>query len=155
MARQRRSDLPDGFFHVTARGAGRIRIYRHAEDRRFFLQQLAYVIRRFEWRCHAFCLMGNHYHLVLETSREQLSEGMRWLNGVYAQSFNGKYGRWGHLFGERFWSGSIDSEERLLATCLYVLENPVRAGLCADPDDWPWSGSRLDEDELRRRLGAH
>src|SRR5919204_381521 len=113
MARRRRRDLPDGFFHVGARGAGQIRIYRDDDDRRFFLALLGYVVRRFGWTCHAFCLMGNHYHLVVETTCEQLSDGMRWLNGVYAQSFDGKYSRWGHLFGERFFSRSIDDEAHL------------------------------------------
>jgi putative transposase len=131
MARVPRSELPDeGIFHVGARGAGRIPIFLDDEDRRYFLVLLAVAVAKFEWRCYAFCLMGNHYHLVVEARREELSGGMQLLNGDHAQTFNLKYGRWGHLFGERFWSRLVESDEQLVNTCKYVLENPVRAGLC-------------------------
>jgi REP element-mobilizing transposase RayT len=128
-------------FHVTARGAGRIPIYRDDADRRWFLLLLADAVRDFGWTCHAFCLMTNHYHLVIEAFRQALSDGMQMVNGDYAQGFNGKYERWGHLFGERFWCRPID-DDGLADVCLYVLENPVRAGLCERISDWPWSASR-------------
>ena len=103
MARRPRSELPArGIFHVGARGAGKIPIFLDDEDRRFFLVLLAAAVVAYDWRCYAFCLMGNHYHVVVETRREQLSAGMQLLNGDHAQTFNLKYGRWGHLFGERF-----------------------------------------------------
>jgi len=133
--------MPDeGIFHVGARGAGRIPIFLDDDDRRLFLALFAHVVVRFDWRCYAFCLMGNHYHLIVDARREQLSAGMQVLNGVHAQTFNGRYRRWGHLFGERFWSQAIVTEEQLVSTCAYVVNNPVRAGLCAEPEDWPWSG---------------
>jgi putative transposase len=141
-----RSILPEyAVFHATARGAGRIAIYREDDDRRFFLALLADAVSRFGWSFHAFCLMTNHYHLVVEAFREALSDGMQRLNGVYAQSFNGNYGRWGHLFGERFWCRPVQ-EEDLAATCRYVLDNPVRAGICDRSSDWPWAASRYDVD---------
>jgi REP element-mobilizing transposase RayT len=89
--------------------------------------------------------MTNHYHLVLEGFRDKLSSGQQRLNGVYAQSFNGKYKRWGHLFGERFWCRTVD-EEGLEEVCRYVLDNPVRAGLCERAVDWPWSACRYTLD---------
>ncbi len=140
MARRPRYVFSDGSFHVTARGAGRIAIYRDDDDCRTFLGLLGLVARTHRWRVHAFCLMTNHYHLVVEATVAQLSAGFQRLNGRYAQSFNGRHGRWGHLFGERFWSGQIEDEDELGAVCRYVVANPVRAGLCAYPADWRWIG---------------
>jgi REP element-mobilizing transposase RayT len=86
--------FPDGLFHVATRGVAKMAIYHDDNDRRNFLSLLALAVHQFEWTCHAFCLMTNHYHLVLDTTRESLSDGMQLLNGDYAQGFNGKYGRW-------------------------------------------------------------
>ena len=141
VARLPRSELPEeGIFHVGARGAGKIPIFLDDEDRRFFLLLLGLAAVKFDWRCYAFCLMGNHYHLVVESRREELSAGMQLLNGDHAQTFNHKYGRWGHLFGDRYSSRVVDSDEYLAAAIDYVLFNPVRAGLCARPEEWPWNG---------------
>src|SRR5436190_16195890 len=142
MARLPRYLFSDGFFHVTARGAGKISIYRDEYDCRTFLGLLATIVDKHDWRLHAYCLMMNHYHLVIEATVAQLSAGFQRLNGRYAQGFNGRHARWGHLFGERFWSGAIDDEDELAAVCRYVVANPVRAGLCRRPADWPWSGWR-------------
>jgi putative transposase len=120
-------------------------IYRDDQDRLTFLRLLVVAIARFDWTCHAFCLMGNHYHLVLEATRENLSDGIQILNGFYAQGFNEKYRRWGHVFGDRFWSRSL-REDDLERTCIYVTENPVRAGLCKRASDWPWSACRYELD---------
>ena len=130
-------------FHATARGAGRIPIYKDDDDRIFFLELLALAVHRYRWVCQAFCLMTNHYHLVLDAGRADMSDGFQMLNGVYAQCFNQKHRRWGHLFGERFWCRPLDEEE-LESTCLYVMANPVRAGLCQRVSDWPWSACRYD-----------
>jgi len=111
-------------------------------DRLFFLALLALVIRRHRWECHAFCLMGTHYHLVVETTIEQLSAGMQYLNGVYAQRFNARHQRDGHVFGERFACWVIRDDEHYERTVEYVLTNPVRAGLVDDWTDWQWSGAR-------------
>jgi putative transposase len=142
VTRPLRSDLPDGIYHATARGVDGTRIVRHDDDRRIFLVRLADVVARFDWLVHALCLMNTHYHLVLETTRVALSDGMKRLNGLYAQGFNARHGRTGHLFGDRFWVGLIESEDYLEAACTYVVWNPVRAGLCDDPEEWLWSRSR-------------
>ena len=144
MSRLPRYVFPNGTYHVGTRGVDGTPIFRVDDDRRAFLRLLAEVVQRNDWLVHAFCLMTNHYHLVVEALREQLSDGFHRLNGVYAQSFNRRYDRRGHLFGDRFWSGLIEDEDELRTTCTYVLANPVRAGLCATPPDWPWSGSRSE-----------
>ena len=143
MPRIPRSEQPDGFFHVATRGVARTAIYRDDQDRRAFLSLLAQAVNVCEWECLAFCLMTTHYHLVLDATRENLSAGMQLLNGDYAQGFNGKYGRWGHLFGDRFWSRPL-GEDDLERTCAYVMLNPVRAGLCAAIGDWRWSACRFE-----------
>ena len=142
MPRILRTTLPDGYFHITARGVEQRAIYLDRDDCRTFLRLFAATTDSYGWSVYAFCLMGNHYHLVLEATREALSGGVQWLNGVYAQRFNERYERWGHLFGDRFRSWVIDSEDYLYDACRYVLNNPVRAGLCELPEDWPWSDSR-------------
>ena len=86
--------------------------------------------------------MPNHYHLVVESRRETLSRALHRVNGVYAEEFNAKYGRSGHLWGDRFALWQIRDDEHLHAACAYVLANPVRAGLCETVADWPWSRSR-------------
>jgi REP-associated tyrosine transposase len=153
MPRRPRNALPEsGIFHITARGAGRIAIYRDDEDRSLFVLLLKRVIRRFAWTCHVYCLMTNHYHLVIEAERGAMSSGMHHLNGIHAQAFNRRHGRDGHLFASRFSAYSIESEGYLEATCRYVLNNPVRAGLCADPSDWRWSEPRYPAGGYGARL---
>jgi len=143
MARLPRCQLPEqAIFHVTARGVDRQAISRDDDDRRLFLVLLARVTRRTDWDCHAFCLMPNHHHLIVDTYQDLLPFGLRYLNGRYAQAFNQRNGRTGHLFGDRFASFVIHDEEHLRTAVEYVLQNPVRAGLCRRADDWPWSGAR-------------
>jgi REP element-mobilizing transposase RayT len=137
-----RSVFPDGTFHVCTRGVDGTAIFRSDDDRRFFMRLFADVVQRHDWLVHVFCLMTNHYHLVVEALRDELSDGCHCLNGVYAQTFNRRYGRKGHLFGDRFWSGAIEDDEELHDTCEYVLFNPVRAGLCGQPSHWARNGSR-------------
>jgi len=109
------------------------------EDRWYFLGLLGTVTREIGWRCLAFCLMGTHYHLVLEERDVPLSRGMHLLNGRYAVAVNARYGRSGHLFRSRFSDTSIDSESHLLSALRYVALNPVDAGLSTSPEEWPWS----------------
>ncbi|MFN2470411.1 MAG: transposase [Gaiellaceae bacterium] len=142
MARLLRSHLPDGFFHVTARGVDGTLIVRTREDGLAFLRLLRSVVERFDWTLYAFCVMPNHYHLVLQTTREHLSRGCHRLNGIYAQAFNQRHERRGHLFGDRFWSGLIESDTHAFAASRYVVYNPVRAGLCTEAEDWPLTGCR-------------
>jgi len=141
--------FPDGTYHVGTRGVDGTPIFRSDDDRRFFLRLFADVVQRHDWLVHVFCLMTNHYHLVVEALRDELSAGCHRLNGVYAQTFNRHYRRKGHLFGDRFWSGLIEDDEELQDTCAYVLANPIRAGLCEQPADWPWSGSRTERTAWR------
>lgn len=143
MSRVPRSLLPDGYFHVSARGVDRTTpLFQDADDRRAFLRYLHRTVDRHQWTCHALCLMTTHYHLVLECTREQLSSGLCWLNGVYAMRFNRRHCRFGHVFGGRFSARAIDNEEYLREACAYILLNPVKAGLCEAAEDWPWSYSR-------------
>jgi REP element-mobilizing transposase RayT len=111
-------------------------------DRSDFLEILASVIELCGWRCMSYCLMGSHYHLVVQTPAANLSVGMQLLNGRYAQRFNWRHGRRGHLFGGRFYSVLVESETHLLAALRYVARNPVEAGLCAHAADWRWSSFR-------------
>lgn len=123
-------------------GLRREAIFEDDEDRRVFLSTLAEVVERFHWICHAYCLMTNHYHLVVETPDANLSKGMRQLNGVYTQASNRRHGRVGHLFQGRFKGILVDKEGYLLELTRYVVLNPVRAGMVAQPGQWSWSSYR-------------
>ncbi|EXJ17000.1 hypothetical protein D779_1823 [Imhoffiella purpurea] len=129
-------------YHITSRGDRREPIYEDDDDREAFLRVLAEVVERFNWLCHAYCLMTNHYHLIIETVEGNLSKGMRQLNGVYTQTSNRRHGRVGHLFQGRFKGILVDKDAYLLELTRYVVLNPVRAGLVATPDAWPWSSYR-------------
>ncbi len=139
MARPLRLEFPGGLYHVTARGNGRLAIFVDDSDRERFLAVLSSVVARYHVLCHAYCLMGNHYHLLLETLEANLSRSMRQLNGVYSQSFNRHHGRSGHVLEGRFHAQVVDKEAYLRAVCRYIVLNPVRAGLVAHPGQWPWS----------------
>ena len=116
MGRPLRSFVAGGFYHVTARGNDRRAIYADADDRHVFLGILDRVGRRYGWRIHALCLMGNHYHVVVETPVPNLSAGMRDLNGDYARGFNDRRGSRDHVFGRRFWAEPIEDDSRPSAT---------------------------------------
>ena len=133
-------------FHVTARGVARGQIFLDGIDYAEFERQLFKVRDEFWWTLHAYCLLPNHYHLILETKREALTAGMHSLNGQYAQRFNRRYDRVGHVFQNRFSSYVIASDEHFRRALAYVRANPVEAGLCASTGDWPWSGSLSDPD---------
>lgn len=97
---------------------------------------------RYRWLVHAYCLLGNHYHLLVETPRPTLSRGMRNTNGVYAQWFNRRHGKVGHLFQSRYGAVLVEREPHALALAAYIVQNPIRAGLVDRPADWPWSSYR-------------
>jgi putative transposase len=139
---------PAGVYHVTARGVARSPIFSDEDDRREYLALLAQAVERWRWDVHVFCLMPNHVHCVVETTRAALSAGMHRLHGEYAEGFNTKRGRWGHVFGDRFAAWLPTDEEHLRNTCRYVLLNPVRAGLVDRARDWPWSHSRYGWDDV-------
>jgi putative transposase len=118
-------------------------IYRDREDYEAFSRMLGSTIDKFSWLLIAYCLMPTHYHAVLEVPRiEDLSNGMHRLNGSYAQYFNRRHERSGALFQGRFLAKVVETEEYLEQLCGYVAFNPVRAGHCARPADWPWRWSR-------------
>jgi putative transposase len=142
MTRPLRLDHADAIWHVTARGNERKPIYRDDADYSGFLDVLSAVVRRFRWDLHAYVLMPNHYHLLLETPAPTLSQGMRQLGGVYTQRFNRRWSRCGHLFQGRFFSVHVERETHLLALTRYLSLNPVRAGLVRDPAEWRWSSYR-------------
>lgn len=144
MGRLPRNVLSDGVFHAYARGTGPIVIYEDAADYDIFASMLRSSVRRFEWRLLAYCLMPTHYHLVLDARLDGLSRGMHRLNGSYAQYFNRRHRRNGHLFGDRFGARLVEDETYLDRLLLYVVANPVRAGHCETPTDWPWSWSTFE-----------
>jgi REP element-mobilizing transposase RayT len=146
MPRIPRQALPDGIFHVTSRGVARSPIFRDPLDYLALRSQLREVMRKFAWNVYAYCLMPNHYHLIVETDREHLSAGMHRLNFLYAQRFNRRHDRAGHLFQNRFAAYVIESDEHLLNSIGYVSQNPVRAGLCDAAADWPWAASAFAPD---------
>jgi putative transposase len=146
VARALRSSLPDGFFHVISRGVFGAHIFVDEVDRRRFVDLLSANHEARRWSCKAYCLMGTHYHLVVEARRKNLSEGMHRLNSAHALAFNRRHGRYGALFAERFSVRLIEDEEYLYEACAYVVLNPVRAGLCDRAEDWPWSYSRFGLD---------
>lgn len=129
-------------WHVTARAAGREKLFRDREDCRAFLRLLAQVRRREAWRIDTLCLMGTHYHLLLEAWRDSLSNGFHRINGLYAEEFNARHARRGHLFGDRFASWVVETDDHFVEAWRYILLNPVRAGLCARSEQWPFSWSR-------------
>ncbi len=139
MARPLRIEYPGAFYHVTSRGNRREAIYLDDGDRVQFLDCLCLTVERYGWRVHAYCLMNNHYHLLIETPDANLSRGMRQLNGVYTQKFNWLHGCVGHVFQGRYKAILVDKEAYLLELARYVVLNPVRAGLVPRAGDWPWS----------------
>src|SRR5512142_907392 len=127
MARPLRLEFAGALYHVTSRGDGQEDVFTSDNDRAVFLDVLGQVCERFNWTVHAYCLMGNHYHLVLETPDGNLAKGMRQLNGVYTQRFNRQHKRVGHVFQGRYKAILEQKESYLLELARYVVLNPVRA----------------------------
>jgi REP element-mobilizing transposase RayT len=138
MARQLRIQFAGAIYHVMSRGNAKQDIFLDDQDRRYFLEELWRVAKRRDWMIWAYCLMANHYHLLLETRSPSLSVGMRDLNGGHALQFNRRHQRVGHLFQGRFRALLVDRDAYLLELVRYILLNPVRAGLCASLVDWRW-----------------
>jgi REP element-mobilizing transposase RayT len=124
---------------VFARGNNRERIFHTDRDRRRYLALLGQEVTRRRWRCLAYCLMDNHVHLLLETPKPNLGAGMQRLHGVYAQGFNGRHRRVGHVFQDRFGAAPVHRDAHLWIIAGYIANNPVEAGLCDRPEAWPWS----------------
>jgi len=139
MSRPLRIEFSGALYHVMARGNAREDIFRNDADRLHFLSCLGAVCARFDWQVWAYCLMDNHYHLLVETRRATLSRGMREVNGVYTQAFNRRHHRVGHVLQGRYKAVLVDKDAYLMELSRYIVLNPVRARLCASAGDWRWS----------------
>jgi REP element-mobilizing transposase RayT len=164
MPRPPRIQVAGGIYHVGIRGVRRSRIFRGEGDHDLFESILTDVVERFGWRCHSYCSMTNHYHLLVETPAPNLSDGMQRLNSAYAQWFNELHGFAGHVFERRFFSRLVESTYDLLELVRYIVLNPVRAGICEDPGAWKRSSycalagdsrpsSFLTADQVLRHFG--
>lgn len=142
MARPLRIEFAGALYHVTARGNAQQDIYAGDDDRRQFLDLLGHTVDRHDWYCHAYCLMGNHYHLLIETNTPTLAKGMKFLNGTYTQYFNRRHLRVGHVFQGRYKAILVQKEAYLLELARYIVLNPVRAQMVRSAKDWPWSSFR-------------
>jgi REP element-mobilizing transposase RayT len=142
MARPLRIEFSGGLYHVTARGNARGDIYANDIDRTIFLKLLAIACDRHDWYCHAYCLMSNHYHLLIDTATPSLSKGMKYINGSYTQCYNRAHKRVGHLFQGRYKAISVERESYLLELSRYIVLNPVRARMVRSAKDWRWSSYR-------------
>ena len=142
MARPLRIEFPGALYHITSRGNARADIYSDDFDRYQFLDLLDEACKKWNWLCHAYCLMSNHYHLLIETCHPSLSKGMRFLNGVYTRRYNHRHTRTGHLFQGRFKGILVESEAYFLELVRYIVLNPVRARMVRQPQEWPWSSYR-------------
>jgi putative transposase len=139
MGRAPRIEYEGAVYHVTNRGNGQEMIYREEADWKAFLGIMSDVISEFGWRIYTYCLMGNHYHLLLETPQPNLSLGMRELDLRYTKRYNGRYEHSGHVFQGRYWSGLVLNDNYLIDAASYLLLNPVRAQLVRSPEEWRWS----------------
>jgi putative transposase len=139
MPRPLRPQEPNAIYHVTARGNRGAAIFLDGSYPPVFLSLLERMIPRKRWICHAWCLMTTHYHLLLTTREANLASGMQWLNSMYASWLNDRLDETGHVFQGRYRSKLVETESHLLRTYRYIARNPVRAGICRHPRDWPWS----------------
>jgi putative transposase len=138
MASKPRLEFAPGRHHVYARGNDRMAIYQDDVDRLAWLRLLAEIAKRLAWRCEAWTLMTNHFHLLVETTEPNLGAGMQLLNGRYARGFNLRHGRVNHLFGDRYGSTLVENDAQCLTVVRYIPLNAVIAGLCDRPEEWPW-----------------
>ncbi|HEY7609253.1 MAG TPA: transposase [Alphaproteobacteria bacterium] len=142
MPRPLRIQFPGAVYHMMNRGSGRQAIFADAADAQRFIELLAAIAAQLDWRCYAYCLMTNHYHLVIQTPQPNLSAGMQVFSARYTQAFNRRHGRDGHLFRGRFHAILVERESYLIPLIRYVVLNPVLANLAKDPAAWRWSSYR-------------
>lgn len=142
MARPLRIQFEGALYHITSRGNAKQDIFLDDEDRSAFLEIFAETVARYGWICHGYCLMSNHFHLLIETPSPNLSRGMQFLNGVYTQRFNRHHKRVGHVLQGRYKAVLVEKESHLLELARYIVLNPVRAGIARSARDWPWSSYR-------------
>jgi putative transposase len=165
VSRPLRVEFAGALWHVTSRGNEKRDVFRDEADREAFLEILGRTVGLFRWTLHAYVLMENHLHLLVETPEPTLSRGMRQLNGLYTQAFNRRHRRSGHLFQGRFRSVLVDKETHFLELSRYLVLNPIRLGAARSARAWPWSSYRamaglaaapawLETDATLRRFGA-
>ena len=142
MAKPLRIEYEGAVYHVTARGNARNKIFADDRDREIFLAILGIVVKRYNWLCHAYCLMDNHYHVLIETPDANLSRRMRQINGIYTQRYSRRHHRPGHVFQGRYKAILAQKDNYLLELSRYVVLNPVRIGIVKRPQDWAWSSYR-------------
>jgi REP element-mobilizing transposase RayT len=142
MTRPLRIEFKGAVYHITSRGNARQAIFLDEKDFFVFLNLLCRVVKRYHFILHTYCLMNNHYHLLIETPYGNLSKGMRQLNGLYTQQFNQRHKRVGHLLQSRYQAILVDKDNYLLELYRYMVLNPVRAKIVKDPKDWRWSTYR-------------
>lgn len=147
MARPLRIEYEGAVYHITSRGNARQDIFLDDNDRTKFLEILSDVVERHNWVCYAYCLMTNHYHLLIETPDANLARGMHQLNGVYTQAFNRRHHRVGHVLQGRYKAILVEKESHLLELARYIVINPVRAKSARHPRDWRWSSYRTTAGE--------
>jgi putative transposase len=139
MARKPREEFPGAVVHVYARGNRKQRIYADEVDRRSYLDLLGQVVVRQRWRCLAYCLMGNHVHLLVQTPEPNLAAGMQRLHGLHAQTFNRRHRHSGHLFQGRYAAIPVRRHDQVLTVVRYIALNPVKARLCDEAAEWHWA----------------
>ena len=139
MARPLRIQYPGAFYHVTARGNEKKAIFISNRDRVKFLSYLESAHDRYSAIIHVYCLMSNHYHLLVETPRGNLSQILHHINGAYTTYFNIRRERAGHLFQGRYKSILVEKDAYCIQLSRYIHKNPVRAGLVNMPSEYPWS----------------
>ena len=139
MPRKPREEVAGGIQHVYARGNNKALLFHDNIDREGYLWLLGKVVVRQEWRCLSYCLMDNHMHLLVETPEPNLGNGMQRLHGDFGRGFNRRHARSGHVFQGRYGSKLVRNDEQLWTVAGYIAANPVEAGLCATPQEWPWS----------------
>lgn len=142
MARQLRPQFPGAVYHIIARGNDKQTIYYDQQDKLRFLKFLEQTVKQYRWLCHAYCLMTNHYHMLIETPEPNIARGMKRLNSRYCITFNKRHRRAGHVLQGRYGSTVVQKEEYLLELCRYIVLNPVRAFMVEKPEDWKWSSYR-------------
>ena len=148
MTRPLRIEFAGALYHITSRGNAQGDIYTHDEERQKYLTLLANACERFDWYCHAYCQMSNHYHLLIETNSPTLSKGMKYLNGTYTQYFNRRNRRVGHVFQGRYKAILVQKANYLLELSRYIVLNPVRARMVREAVDWPWSSDTVRDEAM-------
>ena len=148
MARPLRIQFPDAMYHIMSRGIGRMTIFHNEKDWFKFMQFMERVIEKYNWICHAYCLMGTHYHILLETPDANMVVGMKYLNQLYSQFYNWKYQRVGPVLQGRYKAWLVEKEEKFLENSRYIVNNPTEAKMVEHPSQWPWSSYRAMTEEV-------